>query len=245
MPRAHQIDRAFWRGLEAVLPQTEATLFSDFEAPNILQWLGRLSEDEIISNQYLMNLRAVGVNYGSNNSVISGMMNDSLLIHTALLAPGNHKLRQQAINAVAVADKAVSTLVLLARNIEVASGNSEPQSLPAVRASAFYQLDQPFRMWLSSLTNHTELAEARANWETKVGDVLSNLSREMLDEASPTAFSGHEIKAKSGAAKGSPEWMTIGRASAIFYRQLAAALPDRAKRLRPSKSDNSPKDETV
>jgi CRISPR system Cascade subunit CasA len=232
MPKQHQPDRALWRGLEALLPESSGASPADHSvpAPGVLDWIGVLRESEALAPDTVVGIHAVGISYGSNNSVVDEVIDDALSVHAALLDPQNRQLRESANRAVAAADGAVWELGRLATNIDVASGSSQPTVGATARAAAYFALDQPFRAWLAGLGLDSDLTESLAAWETIVRRILRRAGEDLERQAPPNAFTGHPYKEKGKSRVGQgtqPErWMTVGRASAIFRRRLALALPN-------------------
>jgi CRISPR system Cascade subunit CasA len=218
MPRTHRADRSFWRGLSASLPQTEQTHSgrnaSASQPPEVLRWLRSLLADDVLDAGFRIRLRAVGVEYGSNNSVIDEVIDDVLLLHGDVLA--NPVLRTHASDAVVDADAAVAALVNLAGNLVLAAGGESDGARSQAREAAFFVLDGPYRLWVSELTDQTDLAQHRALWQHAVREVVETAARRLVDEAGTPAWIGRH-------ARGT--FVDTSLARGWFVAALAKALP--------------------
>ncbi|MDR2372811.1 MAG: type I-E CRISPR-associated protein Cse1/CasA [Bifidobacteriaceae bacterium] len=223
MPLAHVPERALWRGLQAMLPEAQTASTPSLQAPLVVNWIAGLVLEGVLPADYPVGLSAAALVYGSNNSVVSGSVDDSILIHAALLDPDRPALRELAVDAVGAADAAVSSLGRLATNIDLAGGSRDSHADQAARAQAYFRLDGPFRIWLSRIGAGTPLAEAKAEWETTVATTLIRIAQELEWEAAPRAFQGSEVKRGQGGSS----WMTLGKAMALFHHGLARSLPNR------------------
>jgi CRISPR system Cascade subunit CasA len=224
MPRPHERDRAFWRSLDALMPEADsATQSKDGHPPvGVLRWIGLLGEREVLPGERFVNIRAVGVTYGTQNAVITDVTDDSMAIQALLLFPGNRQLRELAKRAVSAAEEAVSALVRLARNIRIAAGSPGRDVDSGVRARAFFLLDQPFRQWIRDVDERIWPEDRLSAWENDVGSILDRFAVEIVRDAPETAFAGREVGERSAHS-----WISLGVAVAEFERTLKGALPNR------------------
>jgi len=230
MPAELRLDRALWRGLEAVLPANQGH-GSSYLCPSIVGWISYLSGDEggaHINGDASVLLHATGVVYGTQNSIITDIIEDSLTVHTALLAPQAARLVSLAMTCLAETEDAVRHVGFLAGNLFIADGG-DPQTTAAARdrarETAYLRLDSPFRKWLAKLRPPDTPTDVWADyeqhmhqqWLRKAREVLFALGTELTEQASPQAFTGH--KTLGGT------WMTGGSAERIFRSSLRKALP--------------------
>jgi CRISPR system Cascade subunit CasA len=193
MPLKHEQERSLWRGLEALLPgvsqPTRANGPMRRLPPALVGWVRRLQTHELVGDG-LLTFRAVGVEYGSNESVFDEVVSDEVVLPAALLdVPA---LATLAVEAVDAADKAVFALGNLVQNVALAAGGSSESNGPrtTASASAYAVLDTEFRAWVRSLRHDAMQPERHAVWHRTVRDVVSRLADDAVDAAGPTALVG-------------------------------------------------------
>ncbi|WP_179951103.1 type I-E CRISPR-associated protein Cse1/CasA [Xylanimonas oleitrophica] len=193
MPLKHDAARSFWRGLEALLPHTSRPVKPGGpdrrRPPALAAWVAELRTDGHLDDR-LLRWRAVGIEYGSNESVFDEIVADEIVLPVALLA--DRVLAQEAVDAVDAAEKAVYALGSLAQNVALAAGGSPESDGPREQVSvrAYAALDQEFRRWVPTLTASADAAERRASWHRTVLRLVSSLADEVVDAAGPAALVG-------------------------------------------------------
>lgn len=221
MPVKHQPARSFWRGLAALLPGVSEPARRDGPAarrpPGVLDWAALLQLHEDLGRDVLQ-VQAVGIEYGSNESVYEELVADGLALPTALLAPDAAVLAQAAVASVRCAEQAVYALGSLAENIALAAGASSDDEGARERASAlaYGALDREFRSWLRGLDMARAPQEQEAAWQHTVREVLTRHAADVVDDAGPAALVGRV------AAK---QFRDAGIAERWFWRRLREVLP--------------------
>lgn len=226
MPREHQPSRAFWRGIAALLPKyqpvTAGREHASALAPGVVQWISRLRNRGYLEHDSLIVLRAVGVVYGSNNSVIDEILDDDLLVPLAVLSDEHPELAQDAEWAVELVDQGVGAVRNLAANLARAAGEGELElDGPRQRAEerAYAALDTPYRRWLMSLTGDCDPDERIAAWKESARGILRQLGDELVEAAGPSAWVGRERSGRTGT-----ELYTTSRAAGWFALALHKAF---------------------
>lgn len=217
MPREHRPDRAFWRGISALLPATTETVkgIDVTRSPANVRWVSFLQEQRLIDPGKRIRLRAIGVVYGSNNSVIDDIIDDRLTVSLALLGEQLPALAAEAENAVRLADEGVWALRRLAENLARAAGGDGDGPRARAEESAYARLDAEYRAWLSSLDAGTDPAEAIAAWRLVAQRILRELGTQLARDAGPGAWVGREVTLRGG-----PELINTSRAESWFLRAL-------------------------
>ena len=219
MPREHLPERALWRGIGALLPgispkvpkrDVDASL-----APGITQWLAFLRDDEMIPRDTRIRLRAVGVVYGSNNSVVDEVLDDEMSLSLSLLAESNRPLARQAEHAVSLASDGVLALRRLAENLDRAAGGAGEGAGSRAVTLGYAELDSPYRSWLASLDDNTDPIDAIEEWKVTARGILRSVGTRLITQAPPAAWAGREVSRLGGR-----ELITTPRAEGWFLRAL-------------------------
>lgn len=237
MPNEHRTDRAFWRGLAALLPQTDVGRSAGKEKkehfrPAVLTWNDRLRLEGHVPEGGVVRVHAVGQVYGTQSAVVDELVDDTLDVPAALLDEAHHGLHATAISAVRAAEDAVYALRSLARNLAAASGDGEPDGAGERAAEALYaELDVPFREWLRSLAAEDVRAEVAdvaaldapepvvaplARWHREVLRLTERHRTALIAAAGPAAWTGRTVSGRH---------VDLGRAEVWFLAKLREALP--------------------
>lgn len=222
MPRQHDPQRAFWRGLEALLPHVDLETASKGPAgslpPGILLWASKVRAELEAEGERIVRLRATGIDYGSQNSTVGELVDDALAVPMSLLGEDAAELELVAVQAVKCADDTAWALGSLAKNLALAAGADVENNGPADRArEQFYAaLDTPFRDWLVSLSIDEPVEQAAARWQREVRRLALDLSSELLSSTGPAAWVGREARGRH---------IDSGIAEVWFRVALKKALP--------------------
>ncbi|WP_309064925.1 type I-E CRISPR-associated protein Cse1/CasA [Microbacterium sp.] len=218
MPREHQPGRAFWRGIGAILPgvansqklrDAKKVEHQRFISPAVAEAAAERMQ-EIGANRRV-NLRAVGVLYGSNNSVVDEIIDDRVTVAMALLSRDDTALAAIAENAVSLADQGVRALRYLAENLSRAAGGDGEGEKGRAEAAAYARLDVLYREWLAGLDSDTDPDEAITGWRDTAHGVLRELGTDLVRGSGPAAWAGREIQG---------DLMNTPRAESRFLRSL-------------------------
>ena len=220
MPRKHQPERAFWRGLASILPDNGSTVGGAPAAalpPGVVRWASALRDGGLLRVEDVIRVRATGIAYGANESVVAEMIDDELVLPSALLRGDAQSLRTTAVDAVEQSETAVRSLAQLAGNLAAAAGAGDTDG-PRDRARelAYAALDVPFRAWLATLTDDEPTLDSAARWQREARRILWGLSRELVEDASVASWVGRQVLGRH---------VDTGQADAWFRRSLSQALP--------------------
>jgi len=227
MPRQHEPARAAWRGLESLLPaQRSASEESGKSAPDalasgVVRWLAKLTTEGELDAHKLIRVRTIGAIYGTQQSVIDEIIDDSVLMSVVLLHEERSPHRANAVDALRDADEAVNTLGWLAWNLARAAGSDPEPAREAARDLGFGALDDRYRRWLAGLTVDVDPERARKEWQRQVRTVVTRLGGELLDHAAPAASEGRPVKDE----KGNERWIDDSLAHLRFLGRLGKVLP--------------------
>ncbi|WP_367124680.1 type I-E CRISPR-associated protein Cse1/CasA [Streptomyces phytohabitans] len=196
----HDPRRSAWRGLEALLPPGEGgEPERPDEAPRqkipaVVTWLSEAFEEVEFEPAKLLRVRTVGIEYGTQQSVIDEIVDDSVVLPSVVLHADNPAFRGAAIDAVRCADKAVRALGQLAANLVLAAGGDQTDSAAeSARDLGFGALDAPYRAWLRELARQPDLTLSYERWHATVRRRVQRLARQEIRSAGPAATEGRTV----------------------------------------------------
>jgi len=218
MPQGHVPGRALWRGLATTLPVVSPRGKADGGQPHVsagvVEWAARA-----LDRRYRVQLRAIGMVYGTQSAVVDDVIDDRLVMSVSVLDTVQPALPQAVVDAVSAADEAVFALRNLASNVAKAAG-AEPALADGQRERAaeraYAALDGPFRRWLAGLGPDTDAEAARIDWHRTAGLILRRLGDEVVLAAGPAAWVGRDVRGRRITAPEADGW---------FRSALAKALP--------------------
>lgn len=226
LPREHDPGMSAWQGLGALVagrtPGAEQRKeAAEIVRPRILDWVARLTVEGDFPVGFLVRARLVGVQYGTQQSVIDEMIDDAVAMPVVLLHERDTRLGQEAIDAVADADAAVKALGDLAADLARTIGaDPEPARSHATRLG-YSMLDGPFREWLADLNPAAIPQSQRTAWQDRARVIITRLGAQKVQDAGDAAWEGRVIL----TGKGQELWLTASRADATFRYRLRKVLP--------------------
>lgn len=212
MPRQHDPSRAMWRGLSAYLPKRDT---ATSRPPVLTSWLAEMTANGFLPHGHLA-LRAIGMKYGSNNSVVDDLVDDRLVLPTTLLVSGD--LTATVESALTVAEEAARLLAGFAMNLFLAAGGSADSDGPRDRAreQAYDALDGEFRAWVLTLERPEEHVEYLDDWRGRVRKAVLSVADDIVLLSGPAARAGRYVRGRH---------LDAGLAELWFRRGLAQLLP--------------------
>ena len=224
-PSSHVIGKSLWRGLNSVLPEGGDGDDDRFKTAELLKWAGRLASEDAeyaLDPAYPLCIHAVGFAYGVQSSVVSEMIDDSLVLSPFLLSPQGQELAGVVKKCLSATDAAVSSLGFLAENLRLAAGDGGDVAKAAAekaRTEAYFELDAAFRTWLASLgpQSLSVIGQVREEWHSTAFTILRGIGSQLVRDADVKALTGRP--AKKGA-----HWLSAAGAEASFVSQLKKHL---------------------
>ncbi len=225
MPREVDPARAAWRGLAALIVPSEQDAAARGGAapslrPRIVEWLARLCDERVLPKETLVRIRTCGVVYGTQQSVIDEITEDTVAMAVRLLGEADRPLRQAAVDAVGDAEAAVRTLSDLAADLARAAGSEPAPRMDSARDTGFAVLDGLFRVWLGAIHEGEEPAELRTDWQRTVRREISRLGDDLVEATGEAAWRGRVLAQPKG-----PVWLNAASADMWFRSRLKRNLP--------------------
>lgn len=228
LPCTHQSDRALWRGLDSLFDRGSWQEGSSVLRADLSNWLSYLVGDNggrRLDRKNLLKIHAVGFEYGTQNSVVTNLVNDRLELSAFMLSEEGESLVNLAKECVSSASDAIFVLGDLAANLRIASGGSGANEINGAkqraRAQAFFEIDSPFRLWFAGLNERSDVGIERDRWRRLARSIVKRNAARLLSDANP----GSIVGAPARIGKGGHGWMTASRAEAIFNAALKKILP--------------------
>lgn len=224
-PIRHDPSRSFWRGLASVLVPGKGKNDGNVKTAGVVEWVALLTDadyDASIDEDEMISVHATGISYGTQNAVISEMIDDDVRISTFLLSDMGKGARMVVDSCLEATAEAVSLLGLLARRIELAAGaDSVPAAAArdAATAEAYFELGNAFLPWVASIGKASDLAERREAWHTNAYRILLALAVRLVSDANPAALVGRKVKVGK-----TEQWLSAGGAEQAFRVKLAQVL---------------------
>lgn len=194
LPHRHDPDRNIWRGLAASLPALSAGPAAGAASlpPLITRWIGAAHANGWLDRDRRIHYHATGIAYGTQEAVITELVDDRLRLAPALFDPGNRELATTAADAVGDAEKSVRALAALARDLARAAGgrDSIDGAASAAAVDAYTAVDTLYRAWLAKLQSDSDTDAARLEWQSTVLRVIGGLADRLSAEAGEAAWRG-------------------------------------------------------
>lgn len=197
MPRTHDPERQFWRGIGFYVPQASTAHASGVEVtsipPRTLRWLARLREYGLVESAGVVRLRAYGLQYGTQEATVAEQIADVLEIDLGVLTGAEPRIVALLEDAVTLADEVVRTLGHLSSNIARAEGRSDESATRETRSRAYAAVDHVYRRWLMNLRAETAPDAARQSWHDHVERIAVDEMRRAVSRAGTAAIVGREV----------------------------------------------------
>lgn len=188
MPVMHRPERQLWQGLGSLLAADSQV---KGVRAGVLEWLHHLIQEGALEPTYPVRLNAVGLEYGTQNSVVVGSVDDRLHAHVAALT--DPVLVAAAVDAAARAGDGVLALAKLASNLALASGGDPNAPRQAAFELGYSLLDAPYRRWLADLVDPDTVEASLQRWGVTARRVLAAAGSRLRHDAGPIALVGRQV----------------------------------------------------
>lgn len=224
MPLEHQPDRALWRGVAQFLPVSAPQAGADRLPSLTTRWLNRLQAEQLIGNDQLVRLKAFGVVYGSNSSVVDEVISDDLDLHLSVLSSSDPTVKGLLDAATTLAESGVGEATRFAVNIAQAAGQPIEGPRRQTRERAFELLDVAFRTWVQQLTaSAAQDPTALISWQDVVREILHTVGDELIASAPTAAWTGREVASNS---KGERQQRDLPQADLWYRAAIRKLIPN-------------------
>ncbi|MDO4412393.1 type I-E CRISPR-associated protein Cse1/CasA [Cutibacterium sp.] len=229
MPRGHDSAKTMWRGLEPLLvhePTAEDRRRKKAGEPNpwlrpeIFEQLAACSSEGVLSQDHVARLRTIGMEYGTNSSVVATTIDDAMPTSVAVIA--NERLGRLAVDCARTADSLVFALQNLATDVNVAAGSESEGVRPRAAEMGYAALDLAYRDWFSRLSSSTDVDAATLSWRRRARQVIRTVGEQICRDAGPAALTGRMV---TDPKTNREDLMDLARAWQRFVTRVRTSAP--------------------
>ena len=230
MPRSHDSSRAMWRGLEPLLAREPAADDRHRKKagepddlwfrPEIFEQLSALSADGTLPRDHMARIRTIGMEYGSNISVVKTTIDDAMPTSVAVIT--DEQLGRLAVDSARTADSLVFALQNLATDLAAATGSESEGIRPRASEMGYAALDPAYREWFSLLSTATDIGAATLSWRRRARQVMHTVGEQLCRDAGPAALTGHMVPVPNTERE---DLMDLARAWQRFAARLRTSAP--------------------
>lgn len=198
MPKEHDPERTLWRGIASLLIQgtssaTDENGIVQLLSPKVTAWAALLANNRALDPAEVLNARLVGMVYGTQSSVVSEIIDESLPMHLSLLATASAEVSEAVKTAVAETDQAIWALGIFAGELCLAAGGDPEPPREGIRQRAFFAVEEPFRDWLAGLRGDEAAEEVREGWNFNARRIFQELVSAEVSFASTASVIGRYV----------------------------------------------------
>ncbi|GLW89753.1 type I-E CRISPR-associated protein Cse1/CasA [Actinokineospora globicatena] len=216
MPLEHRPERDVWRGLQAFLPEATTAAGADRLPPQVMEWVAELTRRKILPRTFPLGLRTIGVVYGSQQSVITEVVDDAISMRAVLLAQDAHRLLAVVKESVSAAEATAAAVGRLASDLAVAAGSRETDGHRARAAESTYSaLDPLFRDWLAGLGPDSDPDDRAGIWHQEARIAAWEIADRLLASAPMAAWVGRPSNGKLITSTHARSWFAAAVRKAL------------------------------
>lgn len=194
-PRKHDMTKQLWREFSSLSGMSG-------HEPGVIWWNTYLQSQKILPKKEILQVCAVGVEYGAQSASIKDCYADELSMELELLNELRRAWQTRIDNEVKNCERAAKIVGHLAQNLALAAGGGGDADSESARAQFYFRIDQPFRRWLQSIDPEMDdQDEKMAQWQEQAHQIAKELGRQMVEQAGTAAFVGHRIPDRNNKEK--------------------------------------------
>lgn len=194
IPRTHNVNQSFWRSFGS-LNLREINGEKNIK-PGIIDWHNTLVDKGFISGKSV-SINSVGMSYNRDASTMpNNEISDSLNIYNEILADiADNGWINVISNEVNNVKSAIDfTFKGFLKDIELIRNLREGTLSENLLEEAYYNIDLPFRDWISDLKIEDEKESKIEIWRKTLITILKKMAKDILDGASNRDYIGTSVK---------------------------------------------------
>lgn len=204
-PATHNINKSFWRSFGALALKNSTGAFSDLR-PTLIQWKNKLTIDNKIKDKNI-EIASIGLhNGGTASNLIIGEIYDSLIIDNEVLldikegdkVEKSGWVKRISDEVIKVEEIIKFTIKKLAEDIleirNLSNKNNKKEFINSVIQEVYFDIDLPFREWLSSIKIDDKKEEKIALWRSILKKILIKKADSLIENAGNRDYLGKKGK---------------------------------------------------
>ena len=217
MPQTHAAERTLWRGADALLTRlTPESKKQNKPAPVIRQ----LGSGRYFPTDAEVQVQLVGVEYGTQSSVVENIISDSMTLELSLLTDEGVSVSQMVRENIQTTMDAAIALGQFAGQLLQAAGQEYEFRSDATEA-LLNRMEDAFRLWLADQRASEDIAEKKKEWQSRVRAVIAQESDLLKYSAGPKAMLGTFGKDPAG----NEVLYNVARAERMLHARLRKIIP--------------------
>lgn len=217
MPQTHAAERTLWRGADALLTRlTPESEKQNKPAPVIRQ----LGSGRYFPTDAEVQVQLVGVEYGTQSSIIENIISDSMTLELSLLTDEGVSVSQMVRENIQTTMDAAIALGQFAGQLLQAAGREYEFRADATEA-LLNRMEDAFRLWLADQRASEDIAEKKKEWQSRVRAVITQESDLLKYSAGPKAMLGTFGKDPAG----NEVLYNVARAERLLHARLRKIIP--------------------
>ena len=217
MPQTHAAERTLWRGADALLTRlTPESEKQNKPAPVIRQ----LGSGRYFPTDAEVQVQLVGVEYGTQSSIIENIISDSMTLELSLLTDVGVSASQMVRENIQTTMDAAIALGQFAGQLLQAAGREYEFRADATEA-LLNRMEDAFRLWLADQRALEDIAEKKKEWQSRVRAVIAQESDLLKYSAGPKAMLGTFGKDPAG----NEVLYNVARAERMLHARLRKIIP--------------------
>lgn len=198
MPASMQPGRMVWRSLPNLLPNSDSAKAKSKYAPGVplakpaatVSWIGYLSAQGHLDPSYPVRMRMTSMIYGAKSSSYADILSDSLQVSALLLSDDGEVLRSIARMSIRRTEEVDYALRQFNSNVTFAVSGDTAKDSDEVQTAFYFNLDLPFRKWLSELAGSSNPDDLLADWNHQLRSAAIEQAEQILAKQPPGVWSG-------------------------------------------------------
>lgn len=217
MPQTHAAERTLWRGADALLTRlTPESEKHNKPAPVIRQ----LGSGRYFPTDAEVQVQLVGVEYGTQSSIIENIISDSMTLELSLLTDEGVSASQMVRENIQTTMDAAIALGQFAGQLLQAAGREYEFRADATEA-LLNRMEDAFRLWVADQRASEDIAEKKKEWQSRVRAVITQESDLLKYNAGPKAMLGTFGKDPAG----NEVLYNVARAERLLHARLRKIIP--------------------
>lgn len=197
-PKRHDPSRFIWRDYPAMISKGE-----ERREPGVVIWASWLESKGYLPYNSIT-FRTIGTIYADKDFYANNIVDDALSINAGLLSSIDDVWNMRITDALVKTEECVEHLGNLFLDIYVIRTGKKKKDITnkdrnlikqTTKEDAYYRLDQPFRLWLSSIdSERDDLEKKMGSWIELMKGIIINAGKRLLAESGERAFVGTDMK---------------------------------------------------